>query len=97
MSEISWGDWRILKTEAREVLAMRYDWDRHTVVALHNFSPKPRAVRLDTRELGDPVLVNLLAMEDSRADESGWHQIQLDAYGYRWCRAGGLDRNVARS
>lgn len=95
--EISWGDWRILKTEAREVLAMRYDWDRHTVVALHNFSPKPRAVRLDTRELGDPVLVNLLAMEDSRADESGWHQIQLDAFGYRWYRAGGLDRNVARS
>jgi maltose alpha-D-glucosyltransferase / alpha-amylase len=95
--EIRWGDWRILKTEAREVLAMRYDWDRHTVVALHNFSPKPRAVRLDTRELGNPVLVNLLAMEDSRADESGWHQIQLDAYGYRWYRAGGLDRNVARS
>ena len=42
------------------------------------------------------MLVNLLAMEDSRADESGRHRIQLDAYGYRWYRAGGLDRNVAR-
>ena len=45
--EISWGDWRILNTEAREVLAMRYDWDQHTLIALHNFSPKPRAIRLD--------------------------------------------------
>ena len=29
--------------------------------------------------------------------ESGRHRFQLDAYGYGWYRAGGLDRNVARS
>jgi maltose alpha-D-glucosyltransferase/alpha-amylase len=93
--EISWGDWQILKTEAREVLAMRYDWDQHTLITLHNFSPKPRAVSLGARKL-DEVLVNLLSMADSRADESGRHRIQLDAFGYRWYRSGGLDRNVAR-
>jgi maltose alpha-D-glucosyltransferase/alpha-amylase len=93
--EISWGDWRILKTQAREVLAMRYDWQEHTVIALHNFSPKPRAVHLPVREVGDPLLVNLLAMEDSRAEESGQHQIQLEAHGFRWFRAGGVARSAA--
>ena len=95
--EISWGDWHILKTEAREVLAMCYEWDDHRVIALHNFSSKPRAISLGASKVKDRVLVNLLSVEDSRADESGRHRIQLDAYGYRWYRAGGLDRNVARS
>jgi maltose alpha-D-glucosyltransferase/alpha-amylase len=95
--EISWGEWDILKTEAREVLAIRYEWDEHRVIALHNFSSKPRAISLDASKVKDQTLVNLLSREDSRANESGRHCIQLDAYGYRWYRAGGLDRNVARS
>jgi maltose alpha-D-glucosyltransferase/alpha-amylase len=95
--EISWGDWRILRTDAREVLAMRYEWDRHVVVAIHNFSPKPRAIALRDAKGLDPVLVNLLTTEDCRADATGRHRIQLEAYGYRWYRSGGLDRNVARS
>ena len=95
--EISWGDWEILPTEAREVLAMRYEWDGHVVLALHNFAAKPRAVSLNVTQIKDRTLVNLLAIEDCHADESGWHRVQLDAYGYAWYRAGGLDRNVARS
>jgi maltose alpha-D-glucosyltransferase/alpha-amylase len=95
--EISWGDWEVLATEAREVLVMRYAWDDHVVVAVHNFAALPRAFSLQARAVRDRVLVSMLDVEDSRADESGRHRIQLDAYGYRWYRAGGLDRNVARS
>jgi maltose alpha-D-glucosyltransferase/alpha-amylase len=95
--EISWGDWEILPTQAREVLAMRYEWDDHVVIAVHNFSPQPRAVALHHARARDAALIDLLAMEDSHADESGWHRIQLEAHGYRWYRAGGLDRNIARS
>ncbi len=94
--EISWGDWRVLDAGARDVLAMRYDHDGHTLVAMHNFSARPRAVGMPAGALGDPLLVNLLTMEDSRADDGGRHQIELEAHGYRWFRAGGLDRNVAR-
>ena len=33
---------------------------------------------------------------DSRADASGYHTIQLPAYGYRWYRPGSMDGNAAR-
>ncbi len=95
--EFSWGDWEILDTDAREVLVMRYLWDEHVVLAIHNFASKPRAVTLAPKHKLDPVLVDLLHTDDSHVDDSGRHRIQLDAYGYRWYRAGGLDRNVARS
>ena len=94
--EFSWGDWDILDTDAREVLVMRYLWDDHVVLAMHNFSSKPRVVTLAPKQKLDPVLIDLLRTDDSHADGSGRHRIQLDAYGYRWYRAGGLDRNVAR-
>ncbi len=95
--EISWGDWRILDAGARDVLVMRYDHDGHTLLALHNFSAQPRAVRLSAGAVGDPLLVSLLTMEDSHAGEGARHQIELEAHGYRWFRAGGLNRNLPRS
>jgi maltose alpha-D-glucosyltransferase/alpha-amylase len=95
--EISWGDWQILPTEAREVLVMCYQWDEQLVVAVHNFAAKPRAVVIDCTQVNDRLLVNLLDAEDCRADASGRHCIQLEAYGYRWYRAGGIDRNVMRT
>jgi maltose alpha-D-glucosyltransferase/alpha-amylase len=76
---------------------MRYEWDDHVVVAVHNFSPQPRSVSLHRSKTGNPALIDLLGTEDSHADDSGWQRIQLEAHGYRWYRAGGLDRNVARS
>jgi maltose alpha-D-glucosyltransferase/alpha-amylase len=91
--EISWGDWKILNVQAPSVLAMRYEWEGHTLVILHNFSDGPQAARIDgaSRKLTD-----LLWTNDSLADDAGRHHIELEAYGYRWFRAGGLDRNVPR-
>ena len=43
------------------------------------------------------MLIDLLWTNDSRADERGTHEIQLEPYGYRWFRARGLDRNVPRA
>ena len=95
--EISWGDWRILETAEPGVLVMRYDWDAHSIVVLHNFGGKPRAPQLAAADVGHPLLVDLLATNDSRADANGRHTIDLPPYGYRWYRAGGIDRNVSRS
>jgi maltose alpha-D-glucosyltransferase / alpha-amylase len=94
--EISWGDWKILKRVPPDVLAMRYDWRGHTLLILHNFSDQPRVVRLGAELAGDRLLVDLLSTNDARATENGRHQIQLDPYGYRWFRAGGIDRSVPR-
>jgi maltose alpha-D-glucosyltransferase/alpha-amylase len=94
--EISWGDWRILDTSEPGVLIMRYDWDAHSIVVLHNFTEEARAPRLHRKEIGHDLLVDLLATHDSRADERGQHVIDLPPFGYRWFRAGGIDRNVSR-
>jgi maltose alpha-D-glucosyltransferase/alpha-amylase len=94
--EISWGDWRILPTQADEVLVMRYIWQDHALVVVHNFSDKPRAIELKADAVGDRLMVNLLTQEDSRADRRGRHQIELDAYHYRWYRVGGLGHTVPR-
>jgi maltose alpha-D-glucosyltransferase/alpha-amylase len=95
--EISWGDWRIVPTNAPDVLVMRYEWQGHALLILHNFSGKSRAVRIDGSQARTRVLVDLLAANDSRADSHGTHQVQLEPYAYRWFRAEGLDRNVPRA
>jgi maltose alpha-D-glucosyltransferase/alpha-amylase len=94
--EISWGDWRILATQAPEVLVMRYVWNSHALVIVHNFSDKPRAITLNADTVGNRVMVNLLTQEDSRADRRGRHQIELDAYHFRWFRVGGMGHSVPR-
>jgi maltose alpha-D-glucosyltransferase/alpha-amylase len=92
--EISWGDWTLLNVHTDRVLALRYDWDSRTSVFLHNFSEKPCAVRLHIDAPCGDVLVNLLGQNESHADDSGRHTIDLEPWGYRWFRAGAL--NVQR-
>ncbi len=75
---------------------MRYEWKEHALVILHNFCAQPRAVRLAPPAVNTRMLVDLLATNDSRADESGRHTIELQPYDYRWFRAEGMDRNVPR-
>jgi maltose alpha-D-glucosyltransferase / alpha-amylase len=90
--EISWGDWQVVRSGTQQVLAMRYDWEGQTAVFVHNFAEKPCAVRIRIDGPGGGTLVNLLAQSESHADESGRHTIELEPYGYRWFRAGALNR-----
>ena len=96
--EISWGDWKILRTDESGVLVMRYDWNKRSLITVHNFTGKPRAVVLDSgavpRQPRGGKLVDLLAQNDSRADENGRYLVQLQPYDYRWFRAGGIDLGV---
>jgi maltose alpha-D-glucosyltransferase / alpha-amylase len=94
--EISWGNWKILKTGGTAVLAMRYEWNGRVVTAIHNFSSKPQVVRIRSSDHAERVLIDLLATHDSTADERGNHRIELEPYGYRWFRAGGIDANPGR-
>jgi maltose alpha-D-glucosyltransferase/alpha-amylase len=75
---------------------MQYDWRDHRLVILHNFTAKTQAVALEAATAKAPKLTDLLWTNDSRADDSGRHVVDLPPYGYRWFRAGGEHRNVPR-
>lgn len=89
-TEIGWGKWQILKTTHPCVLAMHYYWQGSSLVILHNFSEKAHEVVLDLKCEQESKLVDLLVDFVSEADASSKHHITLDAYGYRWFRAGDL-------
>jgi len=97
--EIGWGNFEILPAGMPAVLAIRYDWRDNSVVVVHNLSAKPCEARLSVGLPGDDSLrlVNLLSRDHSVADKSGKHSILLEAYGYRWYRAGSLKYLLNRS
>jgi len=94
--EISWGDWEILDPGVPGVLVMRYMFDGHSLVIIHNLTSKSRVAGLDVGAAGARELTDLLASNDSHADENGRHAIQLEPYAYRWFRCGGVDGDLPR-
>jgi maltose alpha-D-glucosyltransferase/alpha-amylase len=95
--EISWGTYEILPTSAAEVLALRYDFRRTSLLTLHNFSSSPRKVRVDVKAPRSETLVDVFGVDHSRADSSGSHEIALAPYGYRWLRVGAADNTLERA
>jgi maltose alpha-D-glucosyltransferase / alpha-amylase len=97
--EIGFGDFVPVRTGANEVLALRYDWRRNSVLIVHNLSTVPREVTIEPGAEGrhDGLLVSLLSDDHSEPDEKGRHCILLEPYGYRWFRIGGLDYLLKRS
>jgi maltose alpha-D-glucosyltransferase/alpha-amylase len=98
--EIGWGDFSFLPIRTPGVLGMEYKWRNNSVICIHNLAPEPREVRfrLTRNSTGDRgLLINLFAGDPSKADESGLHCIEIEPYGYRWYRVGGLDYLLRRS
>jgi maltose alpha-D-glucosyltransferase / alpha-amylase len=100
--EVGWGDFTVIPSREPSVLVMRYDWRNNSVLFVHNLDAKPHeltfSVGLDEDNARHgKLLVNLLAEDHSRADESGKHRLLIEAYGYRWYRVGGLDYLLRRT
>jgi maltose alpha-D-glucosyltransferase / alpha-amylase len=97
--EVGWGDFEIIQTHDRSVLAIRYDWRNNSVLFVHNLGSKPREVSISAAVAGDAgqLLVNLLSEDHSRADAGEKHCLLMEAYGYRWYRIGGLDHLMRQS
>jgi maltose alpha-D-glucosyltransferase / alpha-amylase len=91
--EIGWGDWRIVPTGSRSVLAIAYCWRGNTIVSVHNLAGAPREAKL---RLGGGTLTDLLEVDEIHAGRNSVHRVALDAYGYRWLRLGAVDQALAR-
>jgi maltose alpha-D-glucosyltransferase/alpha-amylase len=92
--EVGRGDWRIVPSGSRNVLAIAYTWRGNTIVTVHNLAQKTREARL---ELGGGTLTNLIDVEEISATQDGVHRVTLDAYGYRWLRLGDTNQALARN
>lgn len=89
-TEIGWGEWQILEIDNPSILGMHYHWHGSSLLIFHNFDEKAHEIVLDLKKEQVKKLVDLMRDEESEADKKGKHYITLDAYGYRWFRAGDL-------
>ena len=95
--EIGWGDFRVVGTRDRAVLALLYEWRHSAVLCVHNVTGEPRTTRLRVGGEAGRKLVNLLSNDHSEADARGEHALDLEPWGYRWFRVGGLDDVLKRT
>jgi maltose alpha-D-glucosyltransferase / alpha-amylase len=57
---------------------------------VHNLGPAAREVRLKLDVERGHLLANLIDEDEAVADDRGVHHLELEPYGYRWYRVGGL-------
>ena len=95
--EITWGQFQVLRTNASEVLVMRYDWRGVSLVTVHNFTDRMQRVRFDPKRPGAELMVDVFDEDHSRADASGSHEFDMPAYGHRWLRVGAADTALNRT
>jgi maltose alpha-D-glucosyltransferase/alpha-amylase len=82
------GDWRILPTRSRHVLAVLYSRRDSAVLCLHNFDEKPREITIDLKmPSGGERLRSLFGSGDSHGS-AGRHRLRLEPLGYDWYRVG---------
>jgi maltose alpha-D-glucosyltransferase / alpha-amylase len=91
--EIGWGDWSILPSGSRNVLAIAYTWRGSTIVSVHNLAQEAREAKL---KLGGGTLTDLIEVDEIRSRRGGLHRFTLDAHGYRWLRLGRINQALAR-
>jgi maltose alpha-D-glucosyltransferase / alpha-amylase len=82
------GEWRILPTRSRHVLAVLYTSRDSAVLCLHNFDEQPREITVDLKmPSGGERLRSLFGSGDSRGS-AGRHRLRLEPLGYDWYRVG---------
>ena len=88
--EIGRGEFDLLETDDPGVLAHRCDWEEGTIVAMHNLASRPCTVDLrDGLELPSPF-IEIFGNRTYEGKLRALENIELDGYGYRWFRCGGV-------
>ena len=84
--EIGWGTWQVLDASHPALLALRYDWEGRTLLAVHNLGGADAAGEIDAEGLDVEALEELLGRGDHRPRPGGRLEVSLPRYGYRWLR-----------
>jgi maltose alpha-D-glucosyltransferase/alpha-amylase len=89
--ELGWGSCEILESGDPAVFAQRCDWSGGAVVTLHNLADRPARVRLPWKDDERQPIVELLGDRSNQELERS-REIELQPFGYRWFRIGGVRR-----
>jgi maltose alpha-D-glucosyltransferase/alpha-amylase len=85
--EIAFGACSVLPLAVASVLALRYDWDGHTVLILHNLAAEPtRAECVLPDAAGWAGFGEILGEGEWTLGRDGALSVDLAGYGYRWLR-----------
>ena len=97
--EIGWGRFLVLPCDNPAILLLRYEWRNNAVLFVHNLGDEPIELSFPAQASHgrSGLLVNLLSEDHSAAGADWKHRLQIERYGYRWFRVGGLDYLLQRS
>lgn len=88
--ELGWGEWRVLKTRKKNLLAVLHSWRGAQMVTVHNLSGEPCSLELEPVEEAHLPLVDVFD-GSACAVQEGRYSLLLDGYGHRWFRVGRQD------
>lgn len=88
--EVGYGKWSIIDTGNENILGLLYNWRGNRLLTLHNFAEAPFEIKVNLEQEEGGKLIDLLNVEESKADNEGRHTLKLKAFGYRWFRVGDL-------
>jgi maltose alpha-D-glucosyltransferase/alpha-amylase len=76
----------VVRTEAPEALALRYELRGVSMLTMHTFSNRRQTLTLDPRLPRGDLVVDVFDGHHSRSKSGGGHTITLPPYGHRWYR-----------
>jgi maltose alpha-D-glucosyltransferase / alpha-amylase len=94
--EIGLGEWKLIETGVPEVMGIQYAYEGSCLCIFHNFDSKAHSCEVNFEDKNMDKLINMMAMDESIADDKGFHHIRLDPCGYKWYRTSGLGHFTER-
>lgn len=82
--QIGSGDFAILNTGSKHVVAMLYQGGDQALLTVHNFANKPQEFRLNEKSIAGKPLHDLLL--PGRPSTKGGERMKLPAFGFAWYR-----------
>lgn len=80
--EFGWGDYEVLDTGNKAVLAHRIASDKGVGIAVHNFSRKDVTITLELEDTKD--IIDVFGNKRYDAFDPKTKKLKLNGYGYRW-------------
>ena len=81
---IGTGEWSILKTSSKSILAIRYDYEGESLVIIHNFSDRPENISIKLDDLRDAKLQDIMTNKYVELVRNSTLKTDLAAYDYKW-------------